>query len=130
MEAGKKMIVETIRKRTLKGIFAREGSSGTRARRYHPKYARKVGKNPGGPVDLYVTGQLHSSIRGKGRVNPKSVSATAYIEGSQARQKWEWLERDGSSPSRIKRRFMYITKEEGKKISAAMLKAGMTKKKK
>lgn len=122
---GKNLIQETIRNRTFKGQFARTGSSGTRARRYNPQYARRIGKSAGGPVDLFRSGQLHGSIRGRGRVNKMSVTARAEIVGSKARQKWKWLEVEGAGKSRIKRRFMYLTVKEAKMISRKMIKAGM-----
>lgn len=118
------MIEETIRKRTKSGSFARLGSSGTRARRYNRQYARRARKNAAGPVDLYVTGDLYSSIKGRARINKKSVSASARVEGSSAKQKWRWLEVEGAGRSRIKRRFMYLTKTEADKIARAMIRAG------
>ena len=120
------MIEKAIKDRTLKGIFARQGSSGSRARRYNPKYARRAGKSVGGPVDLFRSGQLHGSIRGRARKNKRSITVSAVIIGSKARQKWKWLEVEGAGRSRIKRRFMYVTKKEGQVITRAMLRAGMS----
>lgn len=119
------MVAETIKQRTLKGIFSNKGSSGSRARQYDPRYARKVGKSVSGPVDLYVTGELLSGIRGRARSNRASITVSAEIVGGGARQKHRWLEVQGAGRGKIRRRFMYITSSEGKKIALAMLKGAI-----
>lgn len=80
----------------------------------------------GGPVDLYVTGALMQSIRGRARTNRASVTAWAEVVGSFSQQKQYWHEVSGSGKGRIKRRFMYITKAEGRLIALTMLKASIT----
>lgn len=121
------MIPEIIKKRTNKGHFAARGSSGTRARRYDPSYARKTGKSVGGPVDLYVSGDLYNAIKGKHRINSKSVTVYAEVVGSKAKQKVQWLEEMGAGKGRIKRRFLYLTKKEAAMVAREMLKASSEK---
>lgn len=118
------MIPKIIKDRTLKGKFARAGSSGTRARRYDPTHARRYRKNVAGPVDLYITGQLHGSIKGKSRTTKNGVFAYGYIQGADAQQKFQWLQKQGAGRSRIKRRFMYLTKTEASKVARAMIRVG------
>jgi len=127
-KAGSREAVRIIRERTLRGVFAAQGSSGSRARRYNPDYARRVGKGPGGPVNLFVTGDLHNSIFGtfffgSRGARARQVELFARVKGSSAQQKKRWLQDMGAGRNRIKRRFMYFTKAEGRRIVNVMLRA-------
>ena len=120
------MIPKIIKERTLRGSFAAKGSSGGRARRYDPRYARKVGKSVGGPVDLFITGQLHDGIKGKARFGKNTISATGYIAGGGAKTKYNHLQVQGVGPNLIKRRFMYLNKKEAGRVARAMIRAAAT----
>lgn len=107
-----------IRERTLKGTFATKGSSGTRARRYNPDYARRVGKSPGGPVNLFLTGSMLDNMRGaytfrrdQGTIGRDADSMEVFIrfQTNDARRKFSYHQDQGSGSSRIKRRFVYLT---------------------
>ena len=120
------MIPKIIKERTLRGQFAREGSSGTRARYYNARHARRYGKNVNGPVDLFITGDLHRAIKGKTKFLKTGVRVGAQVKGGSARKKFDYIQNLGSGRSRIKRRFMYLNNTEANRVIRAMIRAGLS----
>lgn len=114
--AGRELIL-IIRERTLRGEFARSGSSGTRARRYDPDYASQVGKSVSGPVNLTISGALLAALRPEITMNGDQVSIEAVFSSGSAQQKKKWLQDLGAGAGRIKRRFVYVNKAEAHRVT-------------
>jgi hypothetical protein len=105
--------VKIIRARTVQGQFARQGSSGVRARRYNPDYAKSVGKAAGGPVDLTVTGGLLGSLVGDAKFEADGrLRISVDHSTADAKRKKVFLQDIGVGPTRIKRRYLYLNKTE------------------
>lgn len=114
-------IVSIVRERTLRGVFARKGSSGTKARRYSKSYAKRKGKS--GRPNLYDTGQMLDSMRGDFTITDKVILAGIKFTNAEARRKAEIHNDLGSGKNRIRRRFLYVNKRERSKVLSAGLSA-------
>jgi hypothetical protein len=115
-------MVETIKRRTLAGQFARTGSSGARARRYADGTS---------PVDLSESGQMLASLEGRTSYNKKAIrvevdtgdgrsSLLAHIHNT------EGTPAGRGRRQRIRRRFLFLNEGEWDAVVLnAMRRAGM-----
>ena len=107
-------------------MFAREGSSGVKARRHSKKYARKHGKPEGGPVTLNLDGNMLNSMIAKRGNNAKKVEVNIGFSSVESARKARIHNELGSSTSRVKRRFLFLNKKEWiKVVNGAMREIGM-----
>ena len=114
-EAVGREAIRIIRERTLKGKFSPYGSSGARAKRYNPDYAKRKGK-PITPVTLRDTGEMLDSLVASHRFQGNIIHITVGFSTLSARRKKEYLQDKGAGPNQIKRRFFYITPTERQRL--------------